>query len=591
MDFISIPLEQLEISPFNSRATVSRAEIDEMKASIRAHGLLNGLTVCAKEQPSKKSRHTPPRMYQVIAGRRRLTALQELHAARDPKALKYIPCLLGDDANAYERSVAENVVRHNMHPVDEFEAFATLAAADKANTPAKIALRFGVSEKHVLGRLKLARVHKDILAAFRKGDLTLEKVMAFTLCEDRKKQVAAFEQMDSYYDEPDDIRRALTDQLVETQSALVKYVTLAAYKKGGGPVQEDLFSEHTYLEDKTLLKKLALDKFASTATKLKADGWGWVEFHMEGSLWDRQRGMTLIGEVPRKEARGALGVIVALDTRGGETLSKGWLKKSDAADFRKVAPAIAKSFQLKPGRQEGASSKSVDQAISAQRRQVMQLAIAKAPPALIFSLVAYIAARHLLSPLGDVLRHGPRIAFNSRAAGDDFPLSQASRELGQLNSRLERGWLSEKTESARWLAFSRLPASDRERILAYCVAMTVSDSAPEQRAADLTETVLQELSVRVCDHWRPTRENYLELVTAQQLLDIGRELIGAKWREDWKNAKKPQLVAELHEIFHNPDKSGGSSDLQRRIFEWLPAGMAFKLPASPSVQEKKHAKG
>ena len=85
-------------------------------ASIRAHGLLQPLLV--RETPDRKQ-------FMVIAGNRRLAALREVHRGEDPK----IPCVFREaEEQAPEAlSLAENVARETMHPLDEAEAFARLS--------------------------------------------------------------------------------------------------------------------------------------------------------------------------------------------------------------------------------------------------------------------------------------------------------------------------------------------------------------------------------------------------------------------------------------------------------------------------------
>ena len=74
MNIQMIPLTALVPSPANVRKTGVKIGIDELAASIAAHGLLQNLQV----RPSKDGK------YQVIAGGRRLAALKLL-AKRKPR--------------------------------------------------------------------------------------------------------------------------------------------------------------------------------------------------------------------------------------------------------------------------------------------------------------------------------------------------------------------------------------------------------------------------------------------------------------------------------------------------------------------------
>ena len=142
-DIRDIPLSQLELSPDNVRKTPADASaFTELKASIAAHGLLENLIARAMEPGADG-----PGRYAVIAGGRRLAAMQALAAEGALDEDHPVPCrMIGDIVAAEEVSLAENSVRAAMHPADQVEAFRRLA--DAGSTAAAIAARFGVSETH-----------------------------------------------------------------------------------------------------------------------------------------------------------------------------------------------------------------------------------------------------------------------------------------------------------------------------------------------------------------------------------------------------------------------------------------------------------
>jgi ParB family transcriptional regulator, chromosome partitioning protein len=131
----TIPLNQLVPAKANVRKTGRKDGIEELAASIAAHGLLTSLTV----RKSARGKFT------VIAGERRYHALHLL-AARDqiPDDQPVLCQVVDRDADATEIGLAENVVRIAMHPADQFEAFPVLI--DKGASIPDIAARFGVAE-------------------------------------------------------------------------------------------------------------------------------------------------------------------------------------------------------------------------------------------------------------------------------------------------------------------------------------------------------------------------------------------------------------------------------------------------------------
>ena len=112
-DISDILLSQLELSPDNARKTpADDSAFTELKASIAAHGLLENLIAHSMEPGADG-----PGRYAVIAGGRRLAAMQALAAEGALDDDHPVPCrMIGDIVAAEEVSLAENSVRAAMHP-------------------------------------------------------------------------------------------------------------------------------------------------------------------------------------------------------------------------------------------------------------------------------------------------------------------------------------------------------------------------------------------------------------------------------------------------------------------------------------------
>jgi ParB family transcriptional regulator, chromosome partitioning protein len=246
----SIPLNKLTVWDGNVRKTDSEKGLDELIASIAAHGVLQSLVV-------KKAARGK---YSIIAGRRRYLALCVLAEAGTIASDAPVPCrIVPGSADSVEISLTENVVRAPMHPADQFEAFRALV--DDGNSVADIAARFGLAEKAVKQRLKLARVSPKVFDAYRAGDLTLEQVQAFTVTDDHASQEQVFEGLADWSD-TDDIRNALTQDDIAATDKRARFVTVAAYEAAGGEVKRDLFTEDddgVFLLDPAILDHLVAD--------------------------------------------------------------------------------------------------------------------------------------------------------------------------------------------------------------------------------------------------------------------------------------------------------------------------------------------
>lgn len=282
-DTITVPLNKLTPWSGNVRRTGVHDGIDELAASIAAHGLLQSLVV----REGKRGK------YQVIAGQRRYLALQAL-AKTGTIAKDYpVACILATDTiDATELSLAENVVRAPMHPADQFEAFRSLI--DDGASIADVAARFGVSEVTVARRMKLGRLSPVILEAYRNGDIDLEEAQAFAVTDDQEAQERVLQSLSSWNRQPHIIRRALTEHEVETSDKRVRFVGIDAYREAGGVIRQDLFSENDtgYIVDVALLDRLVAEKLKAVAAEIAAEGWHWVETVPEiayGALSDFSR--------------------------------------------------------------------------------------------------------------------------------------------------------------------------------------------------------------------------------------------------------------------------------------------------------------
>ena len=270
MNIQNLPLSKLVPSPANVRKTDRSNGIEQLAASIKAHGLLQNVQV--KEAANGQ--------FEVIAGGRRLAALRLLAKRKEIEADHPVPCNVLDGEDMTEISLAENEIRQAMHPADQFDAFKALADGDMSEDD--IAARFGVPPLAVRQRLKLANVSAKIIAAYRKGELDLECIMAFAVTDDHKAQERVWKAWRSYPEyqrEAENIRAMLTEQHIDADSKLALFVTVKAYEKAGGSVIRDLFDADSegWLTDAELLNRLATEKLAAVQAKLIEDGWKWAD--------------------------------------------------------------------------------------------------------------------------------------------------------------------------------------------------------------------------------------------------------------------------------------------------------------------------
>ena len=270
-----IPLCRLALAPENVRRTPPDPLADaELRASIAAHGLLENLVARAADPSSEDGG------FAVIAGGRRLRALQALAEEGVIEADHPVPCLVAADPDTLgELSLAENVVRIAMHPADQVAAFTKLA--DAGQTVASIATRFGLSERLVEQRLRLGGVAPELLDAYRAGEIDLETLKAFSVTADHARQRTCWEQVagQGYRPSAWQVKRILTEERVPGAAGIARYVGIEAYEAAGGIVLRDLFSRDddtaVWFDDPALLQGLAMKKLGVVADEL-ATRWRWA---------------------------------------------------------------------------------------------------------------------------------------------------------------------------------------------------------------------------------------------------------------------------------------------------------------------------
>jgi ParB-like chromosome segregation protein Spo0J len=105
-----------------------------------------------------------------------------------------VSCVVRDpstEVSADEDSLAENVQRVALHPLDQFRAFQALL--DKGLGEEEIAARFFVAPTVVKQRLRLAAVSEKLHAVYAEDGITLEQLMVFTVTNDHGRQEQVWE--------------------------------------------------------------------------------------------------------------------------------------------------------------------------------------------------------------------------------------------------------------------------------------------------------------------------------------------------------------------------------------------------------------
>ena len=269
-----IPFNKLLLSQSNVRHTKAGVSIEELAEDIARRTLLASLTV----RPVLDENGAETGMFEIPAGGRRFRALELLVKQKRLNRTAPVPCIIRTDGLAEEDSLAENIQRAPLHPLDQFRAFQ--AMREKGKSEEEIAAAFFVSASIVKQRLKLAAVAPSLLDAYAEEDLTLDQLMAFTVNPDHERQEQVWEALQRHYSkQPYEIRRMLTEGAVRASDRRAQYVGLDAYVDAGGAILRDLFQtdDGGWLQDAGLLDLMVTEKMREEAEAIQAEGWHWVE--------------------------------------------------------------------------------------------------------------------------------------------------------------------------------------------------------------------------------------------------------------------------------------------------------------------------
>src|SRR5438132_1091189 len=153
---IEIPVDQVEANPDQPRKSFSSEALEELIASIRASGVIQPVIVRRRGVG-----------YQLIAGERRWRAARQA-------GLERIPAIVRDatDAESLELALVENLLREDLNPIDEAEAYEKLLG-QFGWTQEELAGRIGRDRSSIANSLRLLRLPEEIQADLRAGRLTM----------------------------------------------------------------------------------------------------------------------------------------------------------------------------------------------------------------------------------------------------------------------------------------------------------------------------------------------------------------------------------------------------------------------------------
>lgn len=580
-----IHLSKLSRSDNNVRTINPDSKADkELIASIQSQGILQNLVVI----PARKKGH-----YEVVAGGRRLGALQSLLKAEVILETYPVPCLVTDNDHATTASLTENVQRADMHPADQFMAFQRLL--EQGSSVADISASFGKTQRHVNRMLALAKVHPTIIQSFKEDKINLDCVEAFTVNPDQEQQLKCFESTGGNTF-ANNIRRLLTDEKVRVNSGLGKFVGVKRYKKAGGTITQDLFEGDQYFDDGQLVNEIAMG-LLNEALQETGDGWKWKEAQLDSDYYTLKSLEPVYTNVPEELSQQIKDLRKQLDDFGADDLEDdedGWIKieeqlkqavlerekyldyTDDQKRFSGIIATINHSGELKLHKglvnpvdikawndfqREGIEPTDAEE-VTTEYSQALKYDL-RAHDQIMFKLNMMqnpeLAAEGFIFEFCYQLLTGKdfleiarvfylnldnQVNYNST----ELMESAAGVELRKLIGHIDRSWIGETLKDS-YAAFTKLPHKRQWEIFGHCTALTAYASAEEAGRDSIYKPVHDRTSFNKTNYWKPTKDNFFNRLSRPVLEATAEELYGYEWLYQRHKLKKGDLAQDCEDAY------------------------------------------
>lgn len=151
-----VPIEFVGRNPRNPRRYFDEAELQDLAASIRQHGIVQPVVV----------RTIAPERFEIIAGERRWRAAQLAGFVEIPVIVRDV-----DDRTALEIAIVENVQRSDLNPLEEALGYDQLIA-EHGYTQNDLGEIIGKSRSHVANSLRLLKLPEPVRDMLASGALS-----------------------------------------------------------------------------------------------------------------------------------------------------------------------------------------------------------------------------------------------------------------------------------------------------------------------------------------------------------------------------------------------------------------------------------
>ena len=171
-----LPLDQIEVNPFQPRTDFDEDALQELAVSIKELGVIQPITV----------RKLGYDKFQLISGERRFRATQIAGLNSIPVYIR-----IANDQEMLEMALVENIQREQLNPVEVALSYQRLIDECKL-TQEKMSERVGKKRSTITNYLRLLKLPAEILSALKKENISMGHARALINVNNPETQLNIF---------------------------------------------------------------------------------------------------------------------------------------------------------------------------------------------------------------------------------------------------------------------------------------------------------------------------------------------------------------------------------------------------------------
>jgi ParB family chromosome partitioning protein len=219
--FSLIPVEKIEVNPFQPRSNFDVEALKELAESIKVQGIIQPITVRQLDEDT----------FQLISGERRLKASKMAGLTEIPAYIR-----AGNDQQMLEMALIENIQREELNPIEVALSYQRLIAECNLKQE-ELGDRVGKKRSTVNNYLRLLKLPPDIQAGLRDGKVSMGHARALINIDSVDIQLSIYKRIieeDLSVRKVEDLVRDLTDReekKTNPQKKLTDYALLQIQSK------------------------------------------------------------------------------------------------------------------------------------------------------------------------------------------------------------------------------------------------------------------------------------------------------------------------------------------------------------------------